>query len=82
MRDFTEVATVPSQQYAIENLEECRPLIHQCGLQAMEKAQQHSLTPIYFSSYPNDTGFDRTGSQATVASSQNYYKIRDVFSKI
>ncbi len=82
MRDITEPTVATSLQYTFDNLDECRATAYHCGLQAIDKAQQATLTPIYFSSAPTNTGFDLHGSKATVASSQNYYKIRDTFSKI
>jgi hypothetical protein len=69
-------------QYTIDSLEEFRATAYHCGLQAIDKAQQGTLTPIYFTSNPTGAGFDLKGSQAIVGSSHNYYKIKDTFSKI
>ncbi len=81
MRDTNEPAVATTLQYTFDNLDECRASAYQCGLQAMDKAHQGSLTPIYFSSNPATSSFDLHGLQGTVASSQNYYKIKDSFSK-
>jgi hypothetical protein len=82
MRDISEPAVVGSLQYTIDSLDEFRATAYHCGLQAMDRAQERTLTPIYFSSAPTGTGFDIKGAQATLASSQNYYKIKDAFTKI
>jgi len=82
MRDITEPAVATTLQYTFDNLDECRATAYHCGLQAIDKAQERTLTPIYFSSSPTSAGFDIHGNQAKVATSQNYYKIKDAFSKI
>ena len=82
MRDFTETAVATTHQYSIDSLDDFRATAHQCGLQAMEKAHTGVLTPIYFTSNPVGAGFDLKGSQTTVGSNQNYYKIKNTFAKI
>jgi|GEM_PF-6630099 len=79
MRDQIEAPAASSLQYSIDNLDDCRASAYQCGLQAMDNAHERTLTPIYFSSMPSSTNFDATGLKA---STNNYYKIRDAYSKI
>jgi hypothetical protein len=82
IRDITEPTVATTLQYTVDSLDDFRATAYNCGLQAMDKAHERTLTPIYFSSNPGSTGFDLHGSQATVATSQNYYKIKNTFAKI
>ncbi|MBS1991016.1 MAG: hypothetical protein JSS86_04145 [Cyanobacteria bacterium SZAS LIN-2] len=79
MRDQLEQNVASSLQYAVDSLDDFRSSVYQCGIQAMDRAQERSLTPIYFSSVASMPAFDVRGTQT---SSQNYYKIKDAFSKI
>jgi hypothetical protein len=82
MRDIIEPAVATPLQYTIDSLEDFRATAYHCGLKAIDKAQERTLTPIYFSSNPTCPGFDIQGSQAKLASSQNYYSIKSTYSKI
>jgi len=79
MRDQIESTGASSLQYSIDSLDDFRATAYQCGLQAMDKATERTLTPIYFSSLPANSNFDATGFKA---STNNYYKIKDAYSKI
>jgi hypothetical protein len=82
MRDMPEAAAATTLQYSIESLDEFRATAYHCGLQAIDKAHQGTLTPIYFTSSPAVVaGFDLNGEKTTVASSQNYYKIKNAYAK-
>ncbi len=82
MRDISEPAVATTLQYSLDSLDDFRATAYHCGLQAIDKAQKGTLTPIYFSSNPVGAGFDLKGAQTTVATTQNYYKIKDSFTKI
>jgi len=79
MHEINDSTAAPSLQYTIDSLDDFRATAYQCGLQAMDKAQERTLTPIYFSSTAIANSFDLpTG----LAASKNYYTIKDTFSKI
>ncbi|MBU6455695.1 MAG: hypothetical protein KGS72_28250 [Cyanobacteria bacterium REEB67] len=81
MREIQETAPTSSLQYSIESVDrfdDCRAAAYQCGLQAMDRAQERALTPIYFSSYSVGAGFDSAGAQSN---SKNYYQIKNNFAK-
>ena len=82
MHEISESA-VPSLRYSIEsfesvdNLDDFRTTAHQLGLQALDRAADRTLTPIYFSSYSAGNGL-AGGMQK---SSRNYYQIKNNFGK-
>ena len=80
LREVSDTMMPASLQYSIDTAEEVRGAAYQFGLQAMDRADERSLTPIYFSSSVCGPSFDTKSSFGSGQSAgQNYYAIKNTF---